>query len=58
VLVYNHKGVIEYGSECIRIATRKATVKISGIDLTIKAMNRENLSVIGQIIGVEFSYGG
>jgi len=56
VVIYGHKGVTECGSERICIATGKATVKITGLELTIKAMNAENISVVGQLIGIEFTY--
>ena len=56
VVVYNHKGVTEYAQDRICVATEKATVKISGVGLTIKAMNAVNISVEGQLIGIEFSY--
>jgi len=56
VVVYNHRGITEYSGEQICVAAQKATVKIRGVDLTVKAMNGRDLSVTGQIIGVEFSY--
>ncbi len=55
-VIYNHKGITEYGEERICIATQKATVKITGFGLTIKAMNGDAISVVGQLIGIEFSY--
>ena len=56
VVISSHKGVTEYGGERICVATEKATVKITGLDLTIKAMNTETVSVVGQLVGIEFSY--
>jgi len=56
VVICSHKGVTEYGSDRICVATGKATVKITGLELTIKAMNAETISVTGQLVGVEFSY--
>ncbi len=55
-IIYNHKGITEYGDERISIATAKATVKITGLKLTVKAMSSDSISVVGQLMGIEFSY--
>ncbi len=56
LVIYNHKGITEYGSDKISIATAGATVHITGVDLTVKAMTGENISVTGQLMGIAFSW--
>lgn len=56
VIVCSHRGITEYSGEKICVATAKASVRITGLDLTIKSMDAETVSVVGQIIGIEFSY--
>ena len=52
--VENHKGILAYGDECIRIGTKAGTLKISGSVLHLKQLTADALVVGGEIICVEF----
>lgn len=49
VLIERHEGVIEYGTEKIRICVKFGTVCICGSNLKLKQMTRQQLIVSGQI---------
>lgn len=53
--IENHKGIIEYGTEVIRINTNEGILKVYGKDLVIKNIITEEILVVGQIDSVEFS---
>ena len=52
--IENHKGIIEYSKEIIRINTSEGVLKITGKDMNIKSIITEEVSIIGEIISVEF----
>ena len=54
VLIENHKGVIEYTSEDIRVRLRKKQLEVSGADLMIEYLTGANLSIHGKIHSVSF----
>jgi len=54
LLMTSHQGVLEYTSEQIRIQGGKAMIRITGTDLTIRAMNLTGLSVTGNIRTIDF----
>ena len=56
VLVENHKGITEYGTEEIAVAGKKMTLKIIGADLELRAMNINALLITGNIFRLEFVY--
>lgn len=56
VLVENHKGILEYGSERIHINGGRMVLKIQGSELELKSMNSTELLVTGRISGMEFEY--
>ena len=49
ILIDRHKGIIEYLDECIRIASKDFSYEITGLDLTIIAMNKTQLRIRGTI---------
>ncbi len=51
--ITNHKGIIEYSHELIRINTNIGMVKIVGENLEIKNILMEEIGIIGQIQGIE-----
>ncbi|SKC79602.1 sporulation protein YqfC [Maledivibacter halophilus] len=52
--IENHKGIIEYSSEYIRIGIKDGTIKLSGIDLMIKTITAEEIIVSGKIVSIDF----
>ncbi len=54
IYIENHKGIIEYSKEIIRINTSLGVLKITGKEMNIKNIITEEVSIIGEIISVEF----
>ena len=54
LIIENYKGVVEYGSNRIRINTGNGLVKISGNNLAIKEITSEDIKISGQIGTLEF----
>lgn len=54
MLVENHRGILEYGSECIIIAVQNGKITISGTGLSLGGMNRDELVIKGRIQTVEW----
>jgi sporulation protein YqfC len=54
VYIENHKGIVEYSSEILRINSEIGIIKIVGKNLYIKEINREELFIFGDINMIEF----
>lgn len=54
VLVENHKGLLGYEEELVEVNGGRIRILIHGTDLELRAMNRNDLVVTGQIMSVEF----
>ena len=54
VTVENHKGIVEYSEELIRINTGSSIMKLSGRNLTIKTILQEEITIVGEITSIEF----
>ncbi|QCX32408.1 sporulation protein YqfC [Caloramator sp. E03] len=54
VSIENHKGVIEYSKNILRINSHIGIIKIYGKELEVKEINQEFITVIGNIEIVEF----
>ena len=54
VHIENHKGIIEYSKEIIRINTSDGILKITGKNMDIKNIIIEEVRIIGEIISIEF----
>ena len=52
--IENHKGIIEYSKEIIRINTSEGVLKITGKSMDIKNIITEEVVIIGEIISIEF----
>lgn len=52
--IENHKGIIEYSKQRIRINTNIGILRIIGKDLTIRTIVTEEVIVVGEIEIVEF----
>ena len=49
VLIENHRGVCCYGSEKIRVRVSYGEVDVSGAELEVARMSREQLVITGKI---------
>ncbi|WP_069649329.1 sporulation protein YqfC [Caloranaerobacter ferrireducens] len=54
IYIENHKGIIEYSKQRIRINTNIGILRIIGKDLTIRTIVTEEVIVVGEIEIVEF----
>lgn len=54
VCIENYKGVVEYGSEKIRIHTTAGLLKIEGKNLLLKHITSENVIITGVVLKLEF----
>ncbi|WP_057978947.1 sporulation protein YqfC [Caloramator mitchellensis] len=52
ILIENHKGIIEYTKEQIRINSRIGIILIRGSDLIIKQINQDEISIHGTIASI------
>ena len=53
--VENHKGLIEYSNQRIRINTKSGIMRIIGKNLTIKTVIAEEIIIVGVIEHIEFA---
>ena len=53
VLIERHDGVVEYGTQRIRIRVRYGVICILGCDLQLKQMTKQQLIVSGQIDSIQ-----
>jgi len=53
-LVENHKGVVEYGSERVRVRTDCGLLEIGGVELTLGHLGKSDLVVQGKITRLEY----
>ena len=58
VLIEHHKGVCVYESQMMQIRVCYGFIEISGCDLTITCMSKEQLVITGKIDGVRLLRGG
>jgi sporulation protein YqfC len=52
----NHRGVIEYTTERVRVAVNGGEIKISGNKLVIRYMANEEIAIDGTIDSVEYDF--
>lgn len=53
-VVENHKGILEYSQEILRINSASGIIKILGKNLEIKEINQEDILIKGDIDLIEF----
>lgn len=51
--IANHRGIIEYNCDLIRINTKIGIVKVKGKDMVIKNILSEEITIIGIIESIE-----
>lgn len=54
IYVENHKGIIEYNNENIRINSNSGIIKITGEKMYIKTIVTEEIIIVGDIKKIEF----
>ncbi|MTI49408.1 MAG: sporulation protein YqfC [Firmicutes bacterium] len=54
VYIENHKGIIEYSKQRIRINTNIGILRITGKDMYIRNIVTEEVIVVGEIAELEF----
>ena len=54
VIISNHKGIIEYSKEILRINTNSGIIKITGSEMYLRTILTEEIIVAGIIDKIEF----
>ncbi len=54
LMVENHKGIIEVGTDCIKFLTKKNRITVNGSKLRIFYYNSEDIMINGHICSVIF----
>lgn len=54
LLIENHRGLLEYGSEQIRVSTGRGQIVLRGSELRMSAMNQTELLVSGRLQSLEW----
>jgi sporulation protein YqfC len=54
MIIENHRGLIEYSPERIRVGTGNGQMTIAGEDLAVGSVVAEDLSVMGRFARIEF----
>ena len=49
----NHKGIIEYTKEIIRVNTNSGVIKVTGEEMEIKTILSEEIMIVGIIEKIE-----
>lgn len=52
--IENHRGVIHFSAEVLKLALRQGTLEVEGQDLVIKAIMPEEVVVEGRIFGIKY----
>ena len=52
VLIEQHKGIVSYGSEVIRVGATYGFLVVEGQDLRLCCMSRAQLVIRGKILGI------
>jgi len=53
-LIENHRGVVEYAGERVRVRTESGLLEITGAQLTLGHLGKSDLVVQGKIESVEY----
>lgn len=52
--IENHRGIIEYSTETVRINTKAGILVVTGTDLTIRTIVVEEIIIVGGIEELKF----
>ncbi len=58
LLLENHRGLLEYARDRIRVATTAGVVEIEGDDLAIRSVGRDDLLITGVLHTVKLGNAG
>jgi len=58
LLLENHRGIVEYGPERLRVSTALGILLIAGENLMLSSLGAEDLLLTGAITSVAFTEGG
>lgn len=54
LLIENHRGLLLYGTEQIRVSTGRGVLCVRGTALSMSAMNRSELLITGRLQGLDW----
>ncbi len=54
LLIENHRGLLAYGTEEIRVSAARGQLRVRGSELTMRAMDRAALLIAGRLQSVEW----
>ena len=57
VLIENHRGVIQYGCDCVRVKVRFGRVCVCGGELQLSRMTKGQLVISGRIDSIQLYRG-
>lgn len=52
--IENHKGIVEYNTNLIRINSNIGVIAVGGDNLQVKEINHESVIISGEILKVEY----
>ncbi len=55
VLIENHKGILHYGENEIELNAKGMTIRILGDELSISAMDKNDMLITGRILSLELN---
>jgi sporulation protein YqfC len=55
VTIQNHRGVIEYDRNTVRLNTKLGEIKISGVNLALVSAVKDEIVIEGKIVRVELT---
>lgn len=58
LLVQNHRGVVEYAPERVVIDMQRGRLVVRGEELTIGAVDAEEITITGRLAAIEMERGG
>jgi len=53
VEIFNHKGIVDFSDTFINVNTKKCIYKISGVNLEIRGISDDQVSISGTVIAIE-----
>lgn len=55
VQIFHHTGILQFGQEQLYFGSRRGIIVVQGKALRLQAMNREDVTIVGEIEGVFFA---
>ncbi len=54
ILIENHRGILEYNQDVIRLSTKQGQVRITGKHLNIHEYTNDEMKIEGKVVSIEF----